>query len=422
MIIHQPEITLRDGYAILWSRIEMAKQRANMPRYLWYRVPERCLPYLSTQSDALLVGGLLAGMHYGENIQVRGTTSPRLAYHLDEYQFILNFRMPNAVRRVSIQYEHLAPLAANPTAVGTTFSGGIDSLFTIWKHLPENQSNPNYQVTHGIFIRGFDILHSENENYQQLFRQYTQQASEIGLELIELDTNMLSIGHTRVQLNEFYGPFIVSTGLVLSQLFRRFYIPSSGDYHMLQHTAYSADPLADGFLSTDTMEIIHHGSTSYRVEKVEQIANWDIPQKTLWVCLNAKFEETTWNCSRCEKCVRTMIPLYALDVLDKYKTFEKPFTKNYELLWYARKFNLHYNYVNEMFVYLKHRKRELLPWLYLATILGTLRYWFIKFLPNVVKHWLRLYGYFVTNDEAPDAYELSEITQLLRERDNHSST
>jgi len=51
-----------------------------------------------------------------------------------------------------------------------------------------------------------------------------------------------------------------------------------------------------------------------------------------------------------------------------------------------------------------------------------LRYWFIKFLPNVVKHWLRHYGYFIPRDESPDAYELSEITQLLREHDDHSST
>jgi len=422
MIIHQPEIIQKDGYAILWSRIEMTIQRDHFPDYLWYRVPACYTSGLTTQSDPFLVASLLAGMYYGENIQVRGTISPRLAYHLDEYQFLLNFRKPDVVHPVSIQYEHLASMEGTPTAVGTTFSGGVDSLFTVWSHLPQNQSDPNFQVTHGIFVRGFDILHREIDNYRQLFNQYTKQANKIGVELIELDTNIFSVTHQRVNSSYFFGPLVISTGLALSGLFQRFYIPSSWDYYNLQHISHASDPLIDGFLSTDTLDLIHHGSSFRRIEKVEKIADWELAQKLLWVCLNAKFEETTWNCSRCEKCVRTMIPLYALGVLDKYNTFEKPIEKNWEILWYARKFNLTHNFISEMFLFLSHKKSELIPWLYLATILGYLRYWLVKYLPRFIKRWLRQYGYFVPRNEAPDSYELPRITQILREHDDRSTT
>ncbi|MCP4140512.1 MAG: hypothetical protein GY755_09515 [Chloroflexi bacterium] len=422
MIIHQPEIINKDGKAILWSKIELSKKRDNFPDYVWYRVPEQYAAYLHPQSDAFLLSGLLAAMHFREDIQVRGTISPYLAYHLHEYQFLLNFRLPEILQPVSIQYEHLAPIEENPMGVGTLFSGGVDSLFTIWKHLPKNQSDPNYQVSHGIFIRGFDILHSENADYQQLFGQYTKQVSKIGIDLIELETNMLSIGHQRMDLSKVYGPLIVSAGLSLPTLFQRFYIPSSADYHMLQHTAYTTDPIVDGFLSSDTMDIIHHGSTHTRVEKVEEIANWALAQKLLWVCLDAKFEEKTWNCSRCEKCVRTMIPLYALGKLNRYKTFEKPISKNWEILWYARKFNKHYNYAGEIFPLLKQKKTDAIIWLYLSIILGHIRHSIVKYLPKVIKHWLRPYGYFITRNEAVDAYELLEITQLLQERDDHLSS
>lgn len=414
MIIHQPEIIQKDGYAILWSRIELAQKRVNFPDHIWYRVPERYASYLSTHSDVFLVSGLLGGMYFNEDIEVRGSVSPRLAYHLDEYQYVLNFRKPNIVRPVSIQYERLAPLERKPFAVGTTFTGGVDSLFTVWEHLPENQTDPNYQVTHGVFIRGFDILHTENENYQQLFAEYIKQASFLGIELIELETNMLSIAHQRLDLSYLFGPFIVSSGLALSGLFKRFYVPSSWDYHMLFRTAHASDPLLDGFLSTDSMDIIHHGSTKRRVEKVEAIANWDVAQKSLWVCLDAKFEEHSWNCSRCEKCVRTMIPLYALGVMGSFEKFEKPMFRNWEVVWYARKFSLRNNFFSEMFLFLKRQMPELLPWLYLATMLGYIRYFIVKSLPTVVRQWLRRYGYFVTNDEAPDAYELLEVTHLIR--------
>jgi hypothetical protein len=421
MIIHQPEILHKDGYAILWSRIETDAKPPHFPDHIWYRVPERYLPFLHIQSDAFLVAGLLAGMYYGEDIQVRGTVSPRLAYHLDEYQFLLNFRSPKVVRPVSIQYERLAPLTVNPTGVGTTFSGGVDSLFTIWKHLPQNQPDPNYQISHGIFICGFDILPGENEYYQRMFRQYSKQASRIGIDLIELETNVMGALHQRMILSYFFGPVIVSAGLVFSGLFQRFYVPSSWDYYNLKKASHSSDPLIDGFLSTETLDIIHHGSTHRRVEKVEQIADWDVAQDVLWVCTDHKFKETSWNCSRCEKCFRTMIPLYSIGKLDKFKTFEKPIKTNRDGLWWARRFSLRSNYISEMFPFVKKHKADFLPWLYLAALLGYIRYFIINNLPGFVKNWLRRYGYFVLRNEAPDAYEVPAVTQFIRDMHDRPS-
>ena len=415
MIIHQPEIIIKDGLAILWARIEMAKQRQDFPDYIWYRVPEQYGPFLIPQSDAFLVASLLAGMYFGEGITVRGAISPRLAYNLDEYQFLVNFRMPKEVRPVSIQYERLASLDTNPSSVGTTFSGGVDSLFTVWSHLPQNQPILDYQVTHGVFIQGFDILHNAKNDYQQLLKKFKEQTSKLGIELIELETNIFSLLHQRLSFSYCYGPGIISTGMSLSGLFKRFYIPSSWDYYLLKRNAHTTDPLIDGFVSTDSMDIIHHGSTYRRVEKVEQIADWDVAHKLLWVCLEHKFKENSWNCSRCEKCVRTMIPLHALGKLEEFKTFEKPFKKNMDGLWWARKFSLRHNFVSEMFPFVKKHKPDFLPWLYIAVLLGHIRYRIVKYMPGFMKNWLRHYGYFVTRNEAPDAYELPEVTQSITE-------
>jgi len=414
VIIHQPEIIHKDGYAIIWSKLELESKLPHFPDHTWYRVPECYLPFLHTQSDAFLVAGLLAGMYFDEDIHVRGTVSPRLAYHLDEYQFLLNFRKPKEVRPVSIQYERLAPLEVNPIGVGTTFSGGVDSLFTVWKHLPQNQPNPNYQITHGIFVRGFDILPNETQYYKQLLGQYSKQASKIGIDLIELETNAMGVLHERATLSYFYGPVIISVGLVLPGLFQRFYVPSSWDYYNLKREAHTSDPLLDGLLSTDTLEIIHYGSNYRRVEKVEEIADWDVAQDTLWVCQDHKFMETTWNCSHCEKCVRTMIPLYALGKMEKFKTFEKPLEKNRDGLWWARRFSLRHNYVSEMFPFVRKHKPDFLPWLYLAVLLGYVRYIVVNNLPGFVKRWLRRYGYFIHRNDAHDAYEIPEITQLIQ--------
>jgi hypothetical protein len=419
MILYPPELVRENSFTIAWAKVELDKKRENFPEYLWYRVPEVYGSYFSSQSDAFLVAALLAAMHYGEDIRVCGTVSPRLAYHLDEYQFVLHIREPHILNRVKIDYQSLEPQEIKASAVGATFSGGVDSLFTLWRHLPQNQPDPGYQITDVIFILGFDILPTENENYRQLYRRYAEQLSRIGVKLIPLETNMVSVTHTRLNLSYMYGPLIASAGLALQAGFRRFFIPSSWDYYNLKIKPHNSDPLVDGFLSTDTLDVIHHGSTYRRVEKVEQIANWELAQKTLWVCQEAKFEAGTWNCSRCEKCVRTMIPLYALGKLDQFKTFEKPFKKDSDGLWWARKFSLVHNFVSEMFPFVKKHKPDFLPWLYLAAALGNIRYYSIKFMPGFVKHWLRRYGYFVTRNEAPDAYENPQITKLIRLHDDH---
>jgi hypothetical protein len=210
-------------------------------------------------------------------------------------------------------------------------------------------------------------------------------------------------------------------GLSLAGLFRRFYVPSSGDYHYLEKTSYTSDPFADRLLSTNTLKVIHHGSTHRRVDKVEEIADWDIPQNLLRVCVEGNFESEFWNCSRCEKCVRTMIPLYALGKMERYKTFTKPFKTNRDVLWWFRKFNLDHEYNQEILSFAKKHKKQLLPWLIIAAFFGGVRYVLMKFIPRFVKNWLRQYGYFVRRYEVADAHESHEVTQIIQESHDHSS-
>jgi hypothetical protein len=423
MIIHQPEIITRDGHTILFSRIEFANARVVFPEFIWYRVPEQYADYFTTQSDPFLVPGLLAGMVFAENIEVKGIVSPKLAYCLEEYRFLLHFRFPKFLHQCEIKYNRLDPLDMVPRGIGAPFSGGVDSFFTIWKHLPQNQPDLGFQITHGVFIKGFDILPSEDQYFKFLLEKYSLAASKIGIELIPLETNVVSLTHQRLPLPYFYGPIIAAAGIALAGALRRFFIPSSWDYQKISKMAYTSDTLMDRLLSTDTLEIIHHGATHLRVEKVREIADWEIAQAHLRVCESHKFNQDTWNCSRCEKCVRTMIPIYALGKMNAFKTFERPITSNRDGLWWARKYSTERVYAGEMFPFVKTHKPDWLPWLRSAQALGVIRHWlFVRLLPGFIKKWLHRYGYFTVRNEAPDAYEIPAITQLIRESYDHPST
>jgi hypothetical protein len=418
MIIHQPETIFKDGNFIVWSRIELEKPRENFPKYLWYKIPESYAGFISPQNDAFLVPGLLAGMHFEEDIEVRGIISPRLAYALDEYQFVLHFRMPNAVKPVTIQYNSLKPANKDATAVGVTFSGGVDSFFTLYQHLPQNQPIPEYQITHGLFIMGFDIRYQVKERYEKLFFQYEQALQQIKVVLIPLETNLVSIIVPRMILPHFYGPILAGSAHLFGGLFRRFYISSSKDYSQIKLRPASSDSLSDPLLSSDTLDIIHHGATHKRVDKVKEISDWDLVQKNLRVCFRGDSDEPTLNCSWCEKCTRTMTPIYVLGKMEKFSTFKKPFRTDRDGLKLARKFNPTQGYVPEFFPFVREHKPDFLPWLFAGVVLGYLRYWSLKLIPGFARKWLRRFGYFFDPLDSKYAFEDRATVALIQSNDH----
>ena len=419
MIIHQPELLRKDDHTIVWSRIELAVKQENFPNYLWYRVPDRYAEYLSLQSDAFLVPGLIAGMQFGENIEVRGVVSPKLAYHLDEYQYVLHFRLPEYVKHVEIKYNQLIPLDVKPEGVGATFSGGVDSLFTLWKHLPNNETVPGYEITHGLFIMGFDIHFQDKDKYHYLFQTYQSALEKIGVSLVPLETNLVQLIIPRLFYPYFYGPVLAGSAHFFGGLFKRFYIPSSKDYFQLRTWTSSSDPLSDPLLSSDRLNIIHHGATHRRVDKILEICHWKFAQDNLRVCFNKDYDEHSLNCSRCEKCTRTMVPLYALGVMDKFSTFKKPFRSNRDGLWVARKFNPTQRYLPETYPFVKMHKPDFFPWLTAATVLGYLRYWLLRLIPRFIKQKFRRFGYFVDHRKEENTFEDPSILQLIQAQINN---
>ena len=418
MIIHQPSFRVDGDHVILWTRLEMAVQQGGLPEILWYRVPRKYAEFISQQSDAFLIPALLAGMHYGEDIRVMGAVSPRLAYNLDEYQMLLHLRMPDAVRPVKIQYDQLNPLEAKPMGVGASFSGGVDSLFTLWKHQLEQLSIPEYRITHALFIHGFDILMHDKSTFATLFGRYKLALIQLDIDLIPVQTNIVSIIISRLRYRNFYGPILAGSALVYAGLLKRFYIPSSRDYLKLRKRESSSGPVTDMLLSTETMEFKHDGATHQRVEKIYAIQSWSFAQNNLRVCPHTDKYKHGLNCSRCEKCVRTMLPLYAFGGVQQFNTFTKPFVANKEIMWWARKFNPSTDFVMEIFPVFRNHKPAAIPWLWFAALLGYLRYGILKIIPSFIKKWSQRYSYFINPLEAENAFEDRGIVENLNSGTN----
>jgi hypothetical protein len=84
------------------------------------------------------------------------------------------------------------------------------------------------------------------------------------------------------------------------------------DHHEVTGSNWQLDPL----WSSAFFQVIHGDSNALRSERVRAIADNLIVQDNLHVC----FEN--YNCSRCEKCVRTMVELELAGKLKDCKTFD----------------------------------------------------------------------------------------------------
>ena len=114
-------------------------------------------------------------------------------------------------------------------------------------------------------------------------------------------------------------PSLRSIAMLLAGL-RKCYIASScsGAYLIPEGTHLVMDPL----WSTSKVSFVHDGCEAVRFRKVEFISRYPITYDTLRVCWTHVSGEI--NCCQCEKCVRTMIHLQALERLDRFSAFSKP--------------------------------------------------------------------------------------------------
>ncbi|MDR3575602.1 MAG: hypothetical protein P4L50_17215 [Anaerolineaceae bacterium] len=384
MIISIPEITLKNGEVIVSTKVTFQKPVLNKPETAWFAFPERFLPYISGRADAFAAGLLPLAMVIQEDMHIEGSLSPRLAYGLLEYQQALNFWFPKQLAQVAI---HAADLTSLPLELAgqscvTLFSGGVDSCFTLMSHQPDHQPNPDFQTKYAIFVQGFDIPLQNRPAYEESLKIFSQQLAPLGVEIIPCRTNLHYFTSGLLNWGIAHGGAIIATGLILDKLIRYFLVPSS--YSLEELVPWGSSPMTDHWLSTETLQVNHHGASLSRIEKVAAISTWPPAQRFLRVCVDENKRFAVNNCSQCEKCIRTMVMLEICGSLKSFATFKQPFGR-----WDIIKWVPHYDsgdvWLPQTLQYAVSRgKTEYIIPLWIANLRGKLRLWFRKMIPEAL--------------------------------------
>ena len=305
MIIGQLNSRVEGNAAIMSAPI----QSGSASFELQYTAPGGALV---DRADPLIAAALLPAMQLGQPLQVTGTASPQLLRAIPTIQQIFHcWDSHLQLVPVQVETESIARYAGT-RGVACFFSGGIDSFYTVLKHLDE--------IDALIFVHGFDIAFEDRDIQEEVSRSLGEAAAELGKPLIQVKTNIRAFLDPHVSWDLAYGAAAASVALVLALFFRRVYIASSFTYADL--IPNGSHPLLDPLWSTEDVDLVHDGCETARVHKIAHVANYDTALRHLRVCL--KNRGAVLNCGRCRKCLVAMMGLQLAGALERCPTFAQP--------------------------------------------------------------------------------------------------
>lgn len=329
ILIHKPYIKISSKKTRLCTLINIG----NKKKELYYEVDNIYRDALCEEKgDAFVCALIVRAMELGFNIISEAPISDDLYYQLENYYIPIMSDNMKELKRIHI-ISKLTSTIYHGTGVATGASGGVDSFYSIVKHL--NEKVKSRKLTHALFTNIATLDNKEG----RIREWYTQRKK-----LIENTTETLKINFISVYTNiyEFYSfpytsysyyftPMYASNAYALQKLVGVYYHSSGVTLNDFTLKNAGDNAYFDIFnlkcLSTKAVTFYSSGIEVSRIQKIKYIVNHDINnvvKNNLSVCAQEVtgrgfvFEKKL-NCGVCNKCMRTVAELYATGVINDYK-------------------------------------------------------------------------------------------------------
>ena len=277
---------------------------------------------------AFAVGCIIPALYFGERrLALEEAICPRLKEGLETVMVLMQNWTDGMFQPLTID----APLLRTALHqekkrhAGIFLSGGMDSLAAL-KRIKDNYApaHPGYPrdalLVHGFDIGGVIERGAKYHVFERAKAAMAPVAAAADLALIPIYTNIRHLCDNRdLWLNQFFGAVLAAAVHALSPRINLAWLASSYDIPHLHPCG--SHPLLDPEYGSADLQIRHRDVGLPRMEKLKIVADWDVAFQNFRVCLANVPEKL--NCGRCEKCVRTMLELEAMGLLDKTRAFEE---------------------------------------------------------------------------------------------------
>ena len=287
----------------------------------------------SVSSNCFLIGLLYTAMYAGCDLVLEGAVSEKLLFHMRHYLIpILVDYFEGMLHPINVQAKQLISITRpDADAVGTGFSGGVDSFHTVKEFYLDYDGPAQDKINTILFFNvGSHGMGNSKERLAWLENKFKERKKKlmgyteaIGLPFVTVNSNVFSFmqsGHLQT-----CSLATCSAALFLAGKLRLYYIASTGfTYHDFIYLLYKykdydiadIDEVVLPHICTESFSVVSGGAACSRTEKTIAICSDSLVQKYLNVCANQK--TVTANCTTCYKCIQTIVTLDILGVLDKF--------------------------------------------------------------------------------------------------------
>ena len=310
--IGKPFLRRTSGQVSLCAKVTVGEHTEEA----WFSVEQAFAPYLvDNRADAFAVGFLTTAMKLRADIYCDAPITRRLYYQITQYLIPAMAANMDIYHPITIHAPVTDELLPCEGAVGTGWTGGVDSMYTLMTHL--HPEEPGRKLTH-LVVANVGTLESDHNT--ELLRYMAEKARngiarELGLTVVAVDSNLqllqqehyLSVAAFRLPaavlaLQKLFGVFLHSGAYEFGRF--AFVAENSAYYELLPLSCFETDCTV--FYST--------GSHISRIRKLRELSDFSLAGKYLHPCIYVQRD----NCGKCGKCVRTMGALYALGTLENF--------------------------------------------------------------------------------------------------------
>ena len=320
--LKKPKLKIEKEKAIVTCEVVID----NSVKEIFYEIDKKYKDYLCIErSDAFIIAAVHYAMKYHHDIKCDVPLTSSLYHNLTTYLIPTLAKHSNNLSMIKLDVPLISDPIKTKGAVGTGISCGIDSMHTLKNYLDPECKDMKLDF---LCLNNVGSFNAYKEKYRgigddkarsYLIERATKVAKEVNLPLIITDSNIHKVfNDTYYRVHTFANMFSV---FLLQKLFSKYFYASSG-YDLSYYNVIDSKKLDSAeyellifyTLKTPTLTIYSEGSEKTRLEKTIDIADFNIAQKYLHVCIKDGV-----NCGKCMKCRRTILALKAIDKLDDFK-------------------------------------------------------------------------------------------------------
>ena len=310
MIIRNVTMKKSTAYTRVSSEILFSSEKTT--QHVFFDIDNKYSSILHTDATPFIAALLLPAMKKQEDIVVEDAIVSK--------QFIKN--MSKLMRKVHKWNNDFSIITIKSQTSPDRFKGkgraefltaGVDSFYTYLKAKKNKK-----RITHFLFVHGFDIELENISFFNKTRREIGRLAHDENVALVTLRTNVKKIIEQYIEWDWGHGGALAAVALLLRKGLAEAYI--AGALRKDQLFPYGTHPAIDPLWGTETLQLFHDGNEYDRLDKVMHVVGTSqLALCHLRVCnqnLQGKY-----NCSRCFKCLWTMMTLECAGTLKKTKTF-----------------------------------------------------------------------------------------------------